>query len=297
MQFNTFVSSEKDIEDCIKGSIAEVLIEPACLSREGAIAIAAAQALSAQAKAAGIRSVLVWDLLMTEGEFDACSSIVTSQIGNFDAVRVQCPGALRYLTQNYPGKPVQFIAETGNCNIASLEGYCRVGGSQLERIVLSLQLTAKKVAEYVKRLPVECELLGLGPILLFYSRRRLLADLAEEENDRIEVFASTSELHDRPLPVVDNIHGTLMYLDRDLLILDRLHEFGTGLPAYLRLDLRAVSRRPNAADGIAEIAEMARSAPQLIKDRWPKKTSAPFLRSNETTKQFKLLPNNSCQRG
>jgi GH24 family phage-related lysozyme (muramidase) len=47
-------------------------------------------------------------------------------------------------------------------------------GTQLQRIVLSIQLPAETIAAYVRALPVECEILGLGKILLFYSERNLL---------------------------------------------------------------------------------------------------------------------------
>ena len=292
MQFNTFASCQADLEACARTQhIREVLLETKHLAREGRLALEEAVALADSAQALGLKPVLVWDILMNDDDFSRCSQVIASlPLDRFSAVRVQCIGAAHYLHETYPKCPIQLIAETANCNRATLEMWCRMLGTQLQRIVLSIQLPAETIAAYVRALPVECEILGLGKILLFYSERNLLRNHFEALGEEWrEVLAEADESGSRPFPVIDNTHGTFMYLDKDQCILDKLDALKGACPHYLRLDLRHIREFPESARGIEEFARLAVEQPEELRRTWPRPTRAPFFKSNLTTKQFKLL--------
>ncbi len=292
MQFNTFVSCREDILSCAQSKyIKEVLLEPSLLAREGRLTVSEARELALYAHSLGLRTVLVWDILLTEEDLAECAKGI-AQVGPeiFSAIRVQCSGAARFLKEHYPSSKVQLIAEVAHCNLRTLQLWCEILGPQLERIILSIQLPAEKIAEYARLLPVPCEILGIGRILLFYSRRNLLkknfGDLGESWR---EVLAESEESHNRPFPVIDNTHGTFMYLDKDQFVVHRLAELKNGIPDYLRVDLRHLSEFPNSASNIVKIVSQALDSPDLLRESWPRPTIAPFFKSNLTTKQFKFL--------
>lgn len=292
MKFSTFVSSTTDIDECAKATnVAEVLIETSLLAREGRLSLSEAKALAIYATEQKLRPVLVWDILMTEEEFHNCTNNI-QELGTqyFSAIRVQCIGAARYVKECLPSLPIQLIAENANCNLATLLSWCTSLGKQLDRIILSIQLPAEKIVEFVQKLPVQTEILGLGRILLFYSRRNLLIKNFESLGEEWrEVLAESEESNSRPFPIIDNSHGTFMYLDKDQYILHKLDAITEGCPTYIRIDLRHLSEFPLSAYNIESVTSQALSNPEELRKSWPRPTIAPFFKSNLTTKQFKLL--------
>lgn len=292
MRFSTFVSSKVDIDACARAtSVHEALIEPEALAREGRLTIPQSVELATYARSKRLSPVLVWDILMTEEEFDRCATTINDiPPHTFDAIRVQCMGAARFLKEHLPSTPIQLIAETANCNLPTLELWTRILGNQLTRIILSIQLPGEKIAEYVRALPVQCEVLGAGRILLFYSRRNLLLkNFGDLDESWREVLAETERSGNRPYPVIDNVHGTFMYLDKDQFILHKVHDLKEAQPAFLRIDLRHLSEFPESAHDIERITAAALTQPEQLRTSWPRPTIAPFFKSNLTTKQFKRL--------
>lgn len=292
MRLSTFVSSLADIDACSQASaVHEVLIEPQALAREGRLTISQSIELAAYARAKTLSPVLVWDILMTEEEFLECTKVVLALTANtFDAIRVQCMGAARFVNEHLPSTPIQLIAETANCNLPTLQLWTRILGRQLNKIILSIQLPGEKIEEYVQALPVPCEVLGAGRILLFYSRRNLLQrNFGDLDESWREVLAETENSGNRPYPVIDNVHGTFMYLDKDQYIFHKIDALEGARPAFLRIDLRHLSEFPHSAHDIRRIASAALEQPEQLRASWPRPTIAPFFKSNLTTKQFKRL--------
>lgn len=306
MEFNTFAASRSDLEKCKSLGIVEVLIAPASLSRTGKISIEHAEHLLAEAKELGLSPVLVWDALMPEKELGDClKRLEDSNIWkNASAVRVQDLGALNWILETQANLPIHFIAETANVNLLALKRWEEIIGARLSRIILSQQLTEEKIIEFVSSLKTPCEVLGAGPILLFYSPRSLLSSKLghEEVNDQwLMAVSSSEESHHREFPTVENQHGTFMYLNKDQFILDKLEKISAAGLAFVRIDLQFYSDEPNSTDGLEEIISAIKNDPGSVKSHWPVASFAPFFRNNNTTRQFsKLKPsihsfrNQSC---
>ncbi len=304
MQFNTFVSSEYDLERCVNApNLQEVLLEPALLARLGNLSELGVHSLASVAAQRGLRPVLVWDVLMPEGVMTlVCDRLRQWDLTRFGAIRVCDPGAAQWLKTHFPQMPLQFIVETGNHNLESLRGWCDIFSGSLERLVLSIELPQEQLVEYCQTLPVACELLGVGQILLFYSPRSLLAKHIgrgelEHPNELPQLLDALSPLHleataafaetpNRHFPTLETAHGTFMFLDKDQFILDRLDALRAAGLHMVRLDLRHLGGEGNVAVDIDRICDQILSDPASLRVTWPRETRAPFFKANRTTALF-----------
>lgn len=295
MKFNTFVTSADDITACAQThGIEEVLIEPHELAREGRISIEQALILAKHAANSGLRAVLVWDILMTQDQFKARSALLAqTDLSDFSAVRAQCPGAALWIRKNLSDKDLHFVVENSNHNLPALERWAE--HLQPKRLVLSTQLPEEKLIAYcqhlAKRFSTECEVLGAGKILLFYSKRHLLQanfdpDIDPDSAHWIYTDSSSEESASRPFPTIENEHGTLMFLNKDHFILDKLDRLAEAGMYTIRIDLRDPQGGADAARGIQEICQMTISQDPNLATWWPRPTAAPFFKRNRTDKQF-----------
>jgi len=291
MKFTTFVTSKEDILSCAAApNLEEVLIEPRELSREGRLSRDEAQELACEALRHGLRPTLVWDILMTETEFTNRSKLVAAMnLDLFSAIRTQCPGAAMWVRENAPGKHLQFVVENSNHNMPGLKRW--VAEFRPQRMILSTQLPEDKLIACCEQLDTECEILGAGKILLFYSKRQLLqANFGGEEdaNDSQWIYADSSseESASRPFPTIENEHGTFMYLNKDHFILDSLARLDAAGMHTVRIDLRDLQAGEHAAKGIDAICAMTLSNDAGLDTVWTRPTSAPFFKRNKTDKQF-----------
>ena len=299
MQFNTFVSSISELEQCVSApSLQEVLLEPLLLARQGQLCDREVFVLAQETVKRGLRPVLVWDALMPEREMAlVCEHLNQWELSCFGAIRVCDPGAAQWLTLHAPEIPLQLIVETGNHNLASLRGWCEIFANSLERLVLSIELPEATLMEYCRQLPVACEILGVGPILLFYSPRSLLAKHSRTPHPtprtpsplHLEATATAEETRNRPFPILETPHGTFMFLDKDQFILDKLDALCAAGLHTVRLDLRHLHRSEPDAGNVAQICRQALAAPVLLRASWPKPTCAPFFNANRTTALFPRL--------
>ncbi|MBW4574195.1 MAG: U32 family peptidase [Aphanothece sp. CMT-3BRIN-NPC111] len=292
MQFNTFVSSVGDLERCVNAAnLHEVLLEPTLLTRQGKLSEEEVHTLAAAAKERGLRPVLVWDVLMPERVMSSiCDRLKHWDINRFGAIRACDPGAAYWLKTYFPQIPLQLIVETGNHNLESLRGWCDIFSGSLERLVLSIELPEEKLVEYCQTLPVACELLGVGQILLFYSPRSLLAKnlptTDEDEELYLETTAAFEDAKDRHFPILETTNGTFMFLDKDQFILDKLEKLQAAGLHTVRLDLRHFGQDNDVAVNIDQICHQALEDPVSLRTNWPRQTRAPFFKANRTTALF-----------
>ncbi|XWK89902.1 MAG: U32 family peptidase [Phormidium sp.] len=293
MQFNTFVSSIPDLERCVNApNLQEVLLEPILLARQGKLTENQVKTLAGEALKRGLRQVLVWDILMPERVMnDVCERLKSWDLSQFAAIRVGDPGVAYWLKIHFPKIPLQLIVETGNHNFESLLGWCEIFGESLERLILSIELPEEKLMEYCQKLPVACELLGVGQILLFYSPRSLLAEpLAVEEDLNstlyLEATAAFEDAPNRHFPTLETIHGTFMFLDKDQFILDKLEGLESAGLHTVRLDLRHLEKNGDVAVDIDNICRKIIENPATLRLNWFRETRAPFFKANRTTALF-----------
>lgn len=293
MKYTTYVTSKEDLQRVLNAaayaSIDEVLLAPRMLSHLGTLREDETQALAQEAQEAGLRPTLVWDLLMPERSFQqATQRLQTWDWSSFCAIRASDPGVAWWAYQELPTLPLQLSVEQGNHNTHALEGWCELLSPRLARLILSTELPEEKLIELCQKLPVPCEIKGVGRILLFHSPRSLLTQhLKTDTSQPLQTAVIRSEdSGNRPFPLVESSHGTQMFLDKDQFLLDRLDGLREAGLHTVRLDLRHVSEVGHTASRLPEIIAQAESDPEALRQEWPRKTRAPFFRANRTTAQF-----------
>ena len=295
MQFNTFVSSINDLNRCINApNLQEVLLQPTLLAKQGQLSRQQIHSLASTATEYSLRPILVWDILMPEQVMSQiCQQLTQWDISKFAAVRVADPGAAWWLKMNYPTIALQLIVETGNHNLEGLRGWCEIFSDSLERLILSIELPEQKLIEYCQTLPVACEVLGVGQILLFYSPRSLLSphllDSDSEEKFPLQTTVSSEDSNNRPFPTLETAHGTFMFLDKDQFILDKLEGLQEAGLQTVCLDLRHLGIDGDVAVDVDKICSQILTDPVSLRKNWARPTRSPFFNANRTTSIFSRM--------
>lgn len=297
MKLTTYARSLHDLNVLKDLGYEEVILEPKTLSRFGKLSSEEFISLSNRSKELGLRVLLEWDILMTENVFVSKINDVNDLLPFADALRVQDPGALNWAI-THTNKPLQFIAENGNHNLKALEGWIELGQGKMERIILSIELSKSVIEEYVRKLKVPCELLGLGRILLFYTPRPLLSSLTPEkmsQNEEIMALGESEESPHKGFPLVENQHGTFMFHIKEFCLLEfasELKSFGLG---FFRID-----QRWESISQIKEISQLALAFNEekflSLKEIYSQEFMRGFYLVNKTDVLFPKLKNSRLQK-
>ena len=240
MKLTGFANSSHDLSLLKAAGYSEVILGMREFSRFGKLDEKTFGKLAADATVLGLKVVFEWDILMTEDTFKKCVEDIGPYLELSDVLRVQDPGAYHWAITG-TDKPIQFIAESGNHNLEGLIGWCEAGHGRLERIILSIELSRDSIRDYCEKLPVPCELLGLGRILLFYSPRSLLSPLSPEKigvNEDIEVLGESEESPHKGFPVLENRHGTFMFHIKEFCLIDYAQDLKSLGLSWIRIDQR-----------------------------------------------------------
>ena len=218
----------------------EIIISPKDISRLGELTIDESNIALKRCRDLGLSALIEWDILMTEDDFISCSDYFNRlEVQKAKAVRVQDIGAYHYLLQQNK-VDLHPIIESGNHNLVAIKKWEQLGGNRLKRIVLGLELPKNIISKYTKEINVPCELQVLEKILLFYSPRSLLSKPlnASPHEKVLKVSASSEETPHKGFFVLENKHGTYMFLPKDQYLLDSYEDLlETGID-YIRLDHR-----------------------------------------------------------
>jgi putative protease len=297
MHFNTFVQSFAELEDCINApNLSEILLEPIQFTRQGILTERQIHELAKAALEQELNPILVWDILTPETQLNALTQqLIQWDLSLFSAIRVCDPGVAWWVKTHLPNLPIQLIVETGNHNLEALQGWCEIFGDSLNRLILSIELPEDKLVEYCQTLPVNCELLGVGQILLFYSPRSLLSThISSEENpQQIQATITSEDSGNRPFPTLETPQGTFMFLDKDQFILDQLDTLEAAGLQMIRLDLRHLNPEEKITVNLEKICQQALTNPALLRQQWPRITRAPFFKTNRTTSIFSRMKSKS----
>lgn len=270
--------------------LGEMLLEHQDLARMGRLDLETLNQSAAQAKARGLRTVLVWDILCDNTAMANSASLLRQlDMSLFDAVRTQDPGAAWYMKDHFPQVPLQLILETGNHNLPGITAW--VEAFQPERVVLSNELPLNQVTQIIETIKTPVEIMALGRILVFYTPRRLISPIEPhtDEHDLIQRIITSEEDH-KKFPLVENRHGSFMYYEKELFLLPYLQEIQEAGVAYARLELKFYDQ---AVLGPLQSYLEQRDKEPLdgLKSVLGEKLTRGFFKSNRTDKQFKKLKN------
>ncbi|NOT77876.1 MAG: hypothetical protein HOP07_02595 [Bacteriovoracaceae bacterium] len=189
--------------------------------------------------------LLEWDILAQENRFkNSTEELLKLPLHEFIAIRLQDPGAVNFIKSHFPWLKIQLILENGNHNF---EGLCRWSdflGEQLDRLILSNELSREHLVKYSQSLKAKIEVLAFGRILLFYSPRLLLSPLKKSEISEnlkaknLEAYGTSEESPHSGFPLIENAHGTFMFNVKDLSLIEHINELKEMNVEAVRFDLR-----------------------------------------------------------
>lgn len=282
----------------------EVIIGNAFISRYSENTIAGMEEMIALNQKYKLPLTLEWDVLQQESLFQKNVELISRMpLHEFKAVRLQDPGALNFVKENYPWLKVQLILENGNHNHTGLSRWSEFLGDQLDRLVLSNELSREHLSKYAADLKMDLEVLVFGRILLFYSPRLLLSPLKKMEvqqefqNKNIEAFGTSEESPHAGFPLIENRHGTYMFNVKDLYLLDHLEELKALNIKAVRFDLRFDDSYGHLEDCLDLFSgKVSHEEIGAIKSEHPRPMIKGFYNINKTDVLFTKLKNKRIQR-
>ena len=286
MKYCTYLRGQAQLKRLANTSIREVIVEHGLLSQLGGLPTYDLIDLTRQLKQQKFSVFLQWDRIMTEPEFQECLPILeTLRPLPFDAIRVQDTGAAEWVRTHRTDAALHLIAESGHHNLASLgqlaEHFCP------QRIAVSPELSSTQIRECASKVKAPLEALGLGPLLLYHTPRKLLPS----GHSKATTQSLRNPEHLQNNPVIESQYGSFLFDRRDLFLLDRLDQLEALGVSNIRIDLRL-----KRDFSIIEKIDAAAHDPDLskreqLKKSWPQPTTHGFFRANRTDHAFRYLNN------
>lgn len=239
MNIISYANNTSEIDQLIASGINEIIISCQELSRFNKSTIAELENILNNQSKYSVKLTLEWDALYQENNFNkAISYFKKLPVHEIKNIRVQDPGVVHFIKENYPWMKIQLILETGNHNLVGLKRWCEYLGDQLERLILSNELSKTHLETYAKELSIPIEVLVFGRILLFYSPRKLLSPINKDTNPYIEMSGTSEESPHSGFPLIENSHGSFMFNVKDLSLIEHAKELIGLNIKNVRIDLR-----------------------------------------------------------
>ena len=269
----------------------DLIVAPLQLSRFGRLSLSECNHAIEECNKLKIPVFLEWDILMTETVFrNALISLKNIELDKVSAIRVQDIGAYNYLIDHVNTK-IHLILESGNHNLLSIQTWEKVGCEKLDRLVLGIELPKEIIKKYSCALKTPIELQDLGKILLFYTPRSLLAKPLNSKNDFIITNASSEETPHKGFKVLENIHGTFMFLPKDQFLMDVSDDLiETGI-SHIRLDHRHLEGEISLLDIALLVRENSEQRWINFKNQYSGKFIRGYFNVNRSDAIFPKLKN------
>lgn len=247
----------------------------------------------------GIKTVLEIDILLTQKDFsDVIKKINDLKPEYLSFVRLQDPGLVQYFLDFKPNTKIQLILETGNHNIEGINTWCEYVGESLDRVVLSPEISKSSLKNYIQDLDYPVEFLGLGPVLVFYTPRKLLTHALDEDLslEELRAIGKSEESPHKGFPLFENKHGTFMYHIKDFCLLDEIDELKKMNLAFFRFDPR-IRNKFNLINEIENLIQNKRTNTiKKIKELYETDLMKGYYRVNKSDVLFPKLKNTRIKR-
>jgi len=270
-----------------KIQISEILVESDAFSFAGEINDEKLIQCFSELQQFGKKPVLVWDLLSKDDQLSQKKDLLDRIINRVVAIRFRDPGVGLFIKELYPSIPLQFSTEHCYQNNLGVIEWVETFKPMLSRIVFSNQVPLAAINSVRNKIDVEVELLGVGPLEIFYSGRDLLANLPlNEQNIQRKLETASLDRPEQISNVISNAKGTKIFYDKVLFTLEEAETLQASGINMLRLDLSSFSQFQLLADYYPDADWIS-----LLKKSESKKTTIGFLNRNHTDNPFKKLTN------
>lgn len=289
LTLTTQIFHEEEVSLLASLGLKEAILEPKTLARRGKLSLEETQHLIQICQNHQIEVSLQWDILSEVQQLPALFHFFQQlPLTQIQSVRVQDPGVAYWLSTQPFSPALHLICENGNHNLFALQQWEKIFPKILKRLILSTEIPGTLLEEWIPQLQVDTELLGLGPILLFYSPRKLLSPHFGEAEE-LQQWARSPESNNRDFLTLENTHGSFLYHTKDLCLLDFISELARYGLKWLRLDRYEQIEHEFVAHLLALLKNTETILLQQVKNTWKKSLTAGFFRVNRTDASFGRL--------
>ena len=235
---------------------------------------------------------LEWDILMEQSQFLNCVKLIQNlNLSFFKSIRVQDPGAVQWLF-SHTSIPIQLILETAHHNERSVLVWLKLLGKRVQRVIFSHEVPFEKMRKWNLPEELEKELLIVGKVLLFYTPRKLLAPLSQDEDmkEAIEAIANSEESPHKGFSLLENKHGTFMFHPRfQYLLGDQALKSSTWL-THGRIDNRQIKNSDWMRLYLSSLKKK-NIVYESLRESFPYSSFKGFFKANKSDVLFKKLKN------
>ncbi|MBU2647446.1 U32 family peptidase [bacterium] len=287
MKFVLHLSEIDYLESVIKINITDVVLQTSRFSVTGRISDNDLFDVLEKLNFCGKKVILLWDILCHDDDILHLADILIQHAKQISSIRFADPGVGAYLKNRFPDHGLQFLMWDGHQNCSGVLEWINAFEPSLNRIILSNQIPVQTIRKLRQDTAIPIEIKGLGRMQVFYSARRLLGNQYPQSMDtpRQVVAAST----DRPsqfFPVVENRHGTAIFNDRDLCLLDELETIQTAGVDYFGLDFDSMNQFKILENGLDP-----KEWVDPVKSSWNRPITKGFFFNNRTDALLDKLTN------
>ncbi|GMT49139.1 MAG: hypothetical protein IEMM0008_0678 [bacterium] len=248
----TYVEDQNTLEICVKLGYDKVLIEEShfsLLSQKDwteKIDYEHIDSLFEIGKALNPKLEIVFnlDLMAHDQDLKEVKVLIDHlQRTNYDGIRVQDIGLASLIKDVAPEVHLEVHTVTGNYNGQAISFLEKALKPSIRSIVFSKEIPYKELKDINDKSTLNNEILVHGPILLFYSKRRLIheSDFAEESHvgtERYGLFLQEKKRPDEYFRFLDNSHGSFMFHSEILCLIRHIPEILALDMAYILFDFR-----------------------------------------------------------
>lgn len=218
-------------------------------------------------------------------------------------IRVKDLGLLDRLFKDYSNEvKVILNLETAHHNFHSINYYESRYGDFIDRFIISTEITFNNLDEIIKKLKTKVELYVLGPILLFYTPRKLLSNQINEEFQQslekrpfLKASGTSMESPHSGFSLFENQAGTLMYAPNHFCLLDMLENLKSIGVNYFRIDLRGLPVETRNKIELNYLKDLGEEDYQEFKVLYPHRILKGLFVVNKSKVLFKKLKNKTLE--
>lgn len=244
------------------------------------------------------------DRLIETNQFENYYTILKEYIDQgVKLIRIKDLGLLDRLFQDYSDEvKVILNLETAHHNFHSINFYEKKYGDFIDRFIISTEITFDNLKEIIQKLKTKVELYVLGPILLFYTPRKLLSNQINEEfqqslEDRPYLKASGTSMESphSGFSLYENQAGTLMYAPNHFCLLDMLEKLKSIGVDFFRIDLRGLPIETRNKIESNYLKGLDEESYQDFKNLYPHRILKGLFVVNKSKVLFKKLKNKTLE--
>ncbi len=252
IKMTTYVEDRRTLETCVKLGYDKILIEEPHFSLLSPkdwtekIDYEHIDSLFEMGKSLNPELEIVFnlDLMAHDNDLEGIKDLIShlQRIG-YDGIRVQDIGLASLVKDMAPEVCLEVHTVTGNYNGQAISFLENALAPSITSIVFSKEIPYKELKDINDKSMLNNEILVHGPILLFYSKRRLIheSDFAEESHvgtERYGLFLQEKKRPDEYFRFLDNPHGSFMFHSEILCLIRHIPEIlALGMP-YILFDFR-----------------------------------------------------------